>query len=74
MLLIHALVAAQAFQGLPPSAHAAQDEPTRPLPEPEPYEPPTFAEPDLRGFDFGPTGPPNRKQRRAAQRAKRGRK
>jgi len=74
MHLIHALVAAQAFQGSPLSADAAQDEPTRPLPESEPYEPPTFAEPDLRGFDFGYTGPPNRKQRRAAQRAKRSQK
>jgi len=74
MLLIHALVAAQAFRGLTLSTDAAQGEPTNPLPEPEPYEPPVFAEPDLRGFDFGPTGPPNRKQRRAAQRAKRGRK
>lgn len=74
MLLIHALVAAQAFQGLPLSPNPLQGEPTRPLPEPEPYEPPVFAEPDLHGFDFGYTGPPNRKQRRASQRAKRGRK
>jgi hypothetical protein len=73
MILFHTLVAAQAFQGSPPSTDAAQDEPT-PMPEPEPYEPPVFAEPDLRGFDFGHTGPPNRKQRRAAQRANRGRK
>ena len=73
-LLIHALVAAQAFQGSPLSTDPPQGEPTYPLPEPEPYEPPVFAEPDLRGFDFGYTGPPNRAQRRAAQRAKRGRK
>ena len=74
MLLIHALVAAQALQASPLSAPVTQGEPAHPLPEPEPYEPPTFAEPDLRGFDFGPTGPPNRKQRRATQRAKRSRK
>ena len=36
-----------------------------------PYEPPTFAEPDLRGLDFGYTGPPNRAQRRATQKAQR---
>lgn len=72
MLLIHALAAAQAFQGSPPSAPTAKGEPASPLPEP--YKPPTFAEPDLRGFDFGYTSPPNRKQRRAAERAKRSRK
>lgn len=74
MLLIHTLMAAQAFQGSPLSPNTPQDEPTRPLPEPEPYEPPVFAEPDLRGFDLGPIGPPNRAQRRASQRAKRGQK
>ena len=36
-----------------------------------PCEPPAFAEPDLRGLDFGPTGPPNRAQRRASQKAQR---
>jgi hypothetical protein len=71
MHLIHALVAAQAFQGSPLSADAAQDEPTRPLPEPEPYEPPVFFEPDLRGLGFGPVGPPNRAQRRGKQKAQR---
>ena len=36
-----------------------------------PCKPPVFAEPDLGGFDFGPVGPPNRAQRRAAQKAQR---